>query len=72
MVTGGASGIDVNRISELGDRTSEGQAAGVYGASFTVGSLASVGARCGMREFNIRDLEFMYLKSIKSPPMSVP
>ena len=37
MVAGGARGMDEDRIGEIGDRTSEGQAAGVYGAGFTVG-----------------------------------
>ena len=37
-VAGGANGID--GIGEVGDRASEGQAAGVYGAGFTAGSLA--------------------------------
>ena len=32
----------VDRISEVGDRASEGQDAGVYGARFTVESLARV------------------------------
>jgi hypothetical protein len=41
-VAGGASGMGV------GDRASEGQAAGVYGSGFTVGSLARKGARDGM------------------------
>ena len=31
------------RISEVGDRASEEQAAGVYGAGFTAGSLAGKG-----------------------------
>ena len=39
-VAGGASGMGVDRIGEVGDRASEGQAAGVYGAGFTAGSLA--------------------------------
>ena len=34
-VAGGASGMGVDRIGEVCDRTS-GQAAGVYGAGFTV------------------------------------
>ena len=38
-VAGGASGI-----GEVGDHASEGQAAGMYGAGFTVGSLAGKGA----------------------------
>ena len=33
----------------LDDRTSKGQAAGVYGAGFTAGSLARKGARCETR-----------------------
>ena len=33
------------RISEVGDRASEEQAAGVYGAGFTAGSLAGKGTR---------------------------
>jgi hypothetical protein len=33
--------MDVDGIGEVGDRASEGQAAGVYGAVFTVGSLTS-------------------------------
>ena len=32
-------------IGEVGDRASEGQAARVYGAGFTAGSLAGKGAR---------------------------
>ena len=39
-VAGGAGGMGVDRIGEVGDRASEGQAAGVYGAGFTAGSLA--------------------------------
>ena len=39
-VSGGASGMGVDRIGEVGDWASEGQAAGVYGAGFTAGSLA--------------------------------
>ena len=37
-VAGGAGGVD--GIGEVGDRASEGQAAGVYGAGFTAGSMA--------------------------------
>ena len=48
-VAGGASGMGVDGIGELGDRASEGQAAGVYGAGFTAGSLAGKGARGGTR-----------------------
>jgi hypothetical protein len=47
-VAGGASGMGVDRICEIGDRASEGQAAGVYGAGLTVGSLARTGARGGL------------------------
>ena len=39
----------MDRIGEFGDRASEIQAAGVYGAGFTVGSLEGKGARSGMR-----------------------
>ena len=48
-VAGGASGMSVNRIDEIGDRDSKGQVAGMYGAGFTVGSLARKGARSGTR-----------------------
>ena len=48
-VAGGASGMGANRIGEIGDRASEGQAAGVYGAGFTAGPLAREGARGGLR-----------------------
>ena len=41
---GGDSDMGLDRIGEIGDRASEGQAAGVYGAGFTAGSLARVGA----------------------------
>ena len=38
-VAGGASGLGVDRIGEVGNRASEGQAAvGMYGAGFTAGS----------------------------------
>ena len=39
-VAGGAGGMGVDGIGEVGDRASEGQAAGVYGAGFTEGSMA--------------------------------
>ena len=42
--TGGITGMCVDRISEIGDRTSEEQAAGMYTAGITVGSLARVEA----------------------------
>ena len=48
-VAGGASGLGVDRIGEVGDRANEGEGAGVYGAGFTVGSLAGKGTRGGMR-----------------------
>ena len=41
--------MDVEGIGEVGDRASEGQAAGLYGAGFTAGSLAGKGARGGTR-----------------------
>ena len=41
--------MGVDRIGEVGDRSNEGQAAGVYGAGFTVGSMARVGTRGGTR-----------------------
>ena len=44
-VAGGAGGMGLDGIGEVGDRASEGQAAGVYGAGLTVGSLAGKGAR---------------------------
>ena len=46
-VCGGASGMGVDMIGEVGGRASEGQAAGVYGTGFTARSLARVGARDG-------------------------
>ena len=39
----------MDRIGEVGDRASEGQAAGMYGAGFTSGSLAGKEARGGTR-----------------------
>ena len=48
-VAGRASGMDLDRIGEVGDQASEGQAAGVYGAGFTAGSLARKGAKIGTR-----------------------
>jgi hypothetical protein len=50
QVAGGASGMGVDRINEVGDRASEEQAAGVYGADFTAGYLERVLARHGTRE----------------------
>jgi hypothetical protein len=37
--------MGVDGIGEVGDRTSERQAAGVYAAGFTAGSVAGKGAR---------------------------
>ena len=48
-VARGASGMGVDRIGEVGDQASEGQAAGVYGVGFTAGSLAGKGTRGGTR-----------------------
>ena len=48
-VAGGAGGMGADRIGEVGDRASEGQAAGVYGAGFTAGPLTRKGARGGLR-----------------------
>ena len=48
-VAGGAGGVGVDKIGEVGDRASEGQAAEVYGTSFTAESLASKGARGELR-----------------------
>ena len=45
-VARGAIGMDADRIGEVGDRASEGKAAGVYGAGFTV---ARKGVRGGTR-----------------------
>ena len=36
-VAGGAIGVGVDRIGEIGNRASEGQAAGVNGEGFTAG-----------------------------------
>ena len=41
--------MSVDRIGEIGDKASKGQAAGVFGAGFTAGSLARKGARGGLR-----------------------
>ena len=37
--------MGMDTIGEVGDRASEGQAIGVYGTDFIVGSLGRVGAR---------------------------
>ena len=50
-VAGGASGMGVNRIGEVGDRASEGQAAGgVWGRFYTRGKEWSQGCDEGDRE----------------------
>ena len=41
--------MGVDRIGEVGDLASVGQAAGVYGGGFTAGSLSGKGARGGTR-----------------------
>jgi hypothetical protein len=41
--------MGVDRIGEIGDRAYEGQAAGVYRARITAGSLTRKGARGGTR-----------------------
>ena len=48
-VAGGASGMGLDMIGQVGDWASEGQAARVYGTGFTAGSLARKGARGGKR-----------------------
>ena len=48
-VAGRASGMDVDRIGEVGD-----QAAGVYVVGFTAGSLARKGVKDGTRGMGIR------------------
>ena len=42
-VTGGASGMVVYRIGEVGGRANKGEVAGVYGIDFTADSLARDG-----------------------------
>ena len=44
-VAGGASGMDVDWIGEVGDRACEGNATRAYVAGFTAGSLARKGVR---------------------------
>ena len=39
----------MNRMNDISDRASEGLAAGVYGAGFTMGSQTRVRARGGLR-----------------------
>ena len=48
-VAGGAGDMGVDGIGEVGDQASERQAAVVFGAGFTAGSLTGKGARGGMR-----------------------
>ena len=54
-VAGGASGMGVDRIGEVGDWASEGQTAGVYGAGLKVGSLARKGAKGGTNSAQNKD-----------------
>ena len=53
-VAGRASGMGVNRVNDVDDRSSERLAAGVYWKGFAVGTLASVGARGKMRGRGIK------------------
>jgi hypothetical protein len=55
-VAGGASGMSVDGIGEVGDRASEGQAAEVYGTGFTVESQAGKGARGKTRGWGTRSV----------------
>ena len=48
-VAGGASGMSVDRIFDVGDIVCEGQTARVYRMGFIVGSLTRKGARDRMR-----------------------
>ena len=48
-ITRRESGMGLDEIAEVGDRVSEWQAAGVYGAGFTAGFLARKGAKGGIR-----------------------
>ena len=43
----GTSDMDVDKVSEIGGRASEGQAAWMYGTSFAARALARVGTRNG-------------------------
>ena len=43
-IAGGVSGMGIDRIGEVDDRTSKGHCGRVNGASFTAGSQARVGA----------------------------
>ena len=58
-VAGGAGGMGVDGIGEVGDRASEGQAAGVYGAGFTAGSMAGKSSRGGTGDKVSIDKELM-------------
>ena len=58
-VSGGAGGMGVDGIGEVGDWTSEGQTDRVYGAGFTAGSLAGKGARGGTGDKVSIDKELM-------------
>ena len=54
--------MDVAGIGEVGDRASERQAARVYGAGFTAGSLAGKGARGGTGNKVNFDKEFVEVR----------
>ena len=69
-LAGGASGMDVDRVGEAGERTCEGQAARMYGTGFTAGSLGRVVVRDMTRRPGIEvgsDEEYSPI-SIKSLP----
>ena len=51
--------MGLDRIGEIGDRASEGQAAGVYGAGFTAGSLASFHVFVFVHTFVCRSFHFL-------------
>ena len=59
-VAGGASGMD--RIGKVGDQSSEGQAARVYGAGFTAGSPAGKGAKDGMSVIKLLSTPLKYIQ----------
>ena len=46
-VAGGARGMDMDKIGEVGDRANEGQVAGMYETGFTADALARKGIRNG-------------------------
>ena len=74
-VAGGAGGMGVDGIGEVGDWASEGQAAGVNGTGFTAGSLAGKGARGGMRgtedKVSISRSSFLSMTQVPMRPKSL-